>query len=188
MEKEAEIAGYLDQRRLVRQKLQFGRKMLDWEEKITVLQEKLSLDPAGGTRSGVRLRGTGKGGEDSEEEEDYASDEDEVDGSNEGDAERDGTSDTTGLAPMRNRINEYRLLQQIASDLGPDNPFVGTQQHRLTQIRNTLLLDLGNYLRTAGKGPAWDLKVLGMYRDMNAGKDAVAILRQRKSQHDRGRR
>ncbi|KAF5021331.1 hypothetical protein F66182_6631 [Fusarium sp. NRRL 66182] len=140
----------------VRSAIEQGRKMIELSERLTSLEERLSLDslPA-----------------DQREWDDESEDEEE---DNDGNY---GSSPTRLLASAQ----ECSRIAKIIETLGPDTPFVIKMEERLTRCRNTLLLDLSHALKEAKKAgvPGQDriLKCLAVYRVLDAQSEAIKTLR-----------
>ncbi|KAF5716223.1 conserved oligomeric golgi complex subunit 2 [Fusarium mundagurra] len=137
----------------VRSAIEKGRKMIELSERLSSLEDRLSLDS---------LPNNEDWDEESEEE-----DED----------DNYGSSPTKLLASAQECSRITRLLES----LDPNAPFVIKMEERLTRCRNTLLLDLGNALKEAKKdgvkGQDRVLKCLAIYRVLDAQSEAVKALR-----------
>ncbi|KAG6306642.1 hypothetical protein E4U45_006725 [Claviceps purpurea] len=151
-----------DELRLVRRHIEEGRKMLELEDRLAMLEKRLALDslPGGG--------GAGDWTSDNN-----SSDED----------ESDSAAGLVGSSPGRllqsaTQCGEAILLKE---SLDQDHPFVIKLEERLTRCRNTLLLDLGNALKEArgagAEGQNRILKYLAIYRLLDAQSEAVRFLR-----------
>ncbi|KAG6011446.1 hypothetical protein E4U43_008295 [Claviceps pusilla] len=148
-----------DELRLVRGHIEEGRKMLELDDRLTMLEKRLAL----GT-----LPGSGTGDWDSD-----SSDEDESD-----DAAGLLETPPSKLFQSATQCGEAMLLK---GSLPQDHPFVIKLEERLTRCRNTLLLDLGNALKEARgagvKGHHRILKFLAIYRLLDAQSEAVRSLK-----------
>ncbi|KAF9772692.1 hypothetical protein IL306_009593 [Fusarium sp. DS 682] len=137
----------------VRAAIEKGRKMIELSERLTSLEERLSLDSL-------------PNNEDWDEE---SEDEDE--------------DDNYGSSPTRLLVSaqECSRITKMLESLDPNAPFIIKMEERLTRCRNTLLLDLGNALKEAKKagvkGQDRVLKCLAIYRVLNAQSEAVKALR-----------
>ncbi|KAG5982883.1 hypothetical protein E4U55_001214 [Claviceps digitariae] len=148
-----------DELRLVRRHIEEGRKLLELDDRLTMLEKRLALDS---------LPGGGTGDWDSD-----SSDED----------ESDSAGGLSGTSPARllhsaTQCGEAILLKE---SLDQDHPFVVKLEERLTRCRNTLLLDLGNAVKEARgagvKGQNRILKFLAIYRLLDAQSEAVRSLK-----------
>ncbi|KAG6295301.1 hypothetical protein E4U46_004764 [Claviceps purpurea] len=160
--KKGETRQLNDELRLVRGHIEEGRKMLELEDRLAMLEKRLALDslPGGG--------GAGDWTSDNS-----SSDED----------ESDSAAGLVGSSPGRllqsaTQCGEAILLKE---SLDQDHPFVIKLEERLTRCRNTLLLDLGNALKEArgagAEGQNRILKYLAIYRLLDAQSEAVRFLR-----------
>ncbi|KAI1469628.1 oligomeric golgi complex component, COG2-domain-containing protein [Daldinia caldariorum] len=140
----------------VRSEIETGRKMLELDERLSVLEGRLAVGS------------TGPDSDDSDE--DDGNDENELEG-----AVGNSTAKLTRLA------NEYTVVDELANDIGRDTPFVRKAEERLTRCRNTILLDLGTALKEATKagtrGQAKLLKLMGIYSRLDAQLEAVKVLK-----------
>ena len=138
----------------VRSAIEKGRKMLELSERLTSLEDRLSLGS---------LPADDQWDEESEDE-----DEDE---------DNYGSSPAKLLASAQ----ECSRITKLFEALDPDTPYVVKMEERLTRCRNTLLLDLGNALKEAKKagikGQDRVLKCLAIYRVLDAQSEAVKALR-----------
>lgn len=147
--------------RNVRLDIEQGRKMLDLSDRLTALEERLSVDslPAG----------AGK-----EWDSDSSDDEEEEDGAVAGLL----ASSPAKLLQSATACGEIIILKE---SLDQEHPFVIKMEERLTRCRNTLLLDLGNALKEAKgagiKGQDRVLKYLAIYRMLDAQREAVKALK-----------
>ncbi|KAF2111216.1 oligomeric golgi complex component, COG2-domain-containing protein [Lophiotrema nucula] len=157
IEREQEVDALVDQRIEVRKKIAVGRMLVDYEERLKLLEERLMVETGG--KNGYES-------EDSEEEE-------------EDDEDEGGYS--MGLAKLRKHVMEYRLIQQIERSVG-EHPFFNAQTPRIMKVRNTLLLDLSTALQQAkANGPTSAermVKILNLYADMDESTEAVKVLKE----------
>ncbi|KAH6966182.1 oligomeric golgi complex component, COG2-domain-containing protein [Fusarium venenatum] len=137
----------------VQSAIEKGRKMMEVSERLTSLEERLSLDS---------LPADEDWDEDSEDE-----DEDDNYGSS-----------TTKLLTS---AQECSRITKLLESMDPDTPYVIKMEERLTRCRNTLLIDSGNALKEAKKagvkGQDRVLKCLAIYRVLDAQSEAVKALR-----------
>ncbi|KAF2728234.1 hypothetical protein EJ04DRAFT_477685 [Polyplosphaeria fusca] len=159
VEREGEVAKCVDQRVEVRRKIAVGRALVDYDERLKLLEERLMV--ATGGKHAV---------DDSDESED-----------DEDDEEEGGYS--LGIARLRKHVLQYRLILQIEKEIG-EHPFLAAQAPRIMKVRNTMLLDLSTELQQAkaagepGKGRV--VKILGLYADMDANAEAVKVIKEMK--------
>ncbi|KAI1452874.1 oligomeric golgi complex component, COG2-domain-containing protein [Annulohypoxylon moriforme] len=139
----------------VRGEIETGRKMLELDERISVLEGRLAI---------------GSTGPDSDDSDEDDEDEDELEGA--------VGSSSAKLAQL---ANEYVTIDELADSIGRDTTFVRKMEERLIRCRNTVLLDLGAALKEAkqagDKGQAKLLKLMGIYSLLNAQTEAVKTLK-----------
>nr|RBQ92721.1 hypothetical protein FVER53263_04502 [Fusarium verticillioides] len=153
MERKEETNTLNGELRGVRSAIEKGRKMIELSERLSSLEERLSLDSL-------------PNNEDWDEE-----------------SEEEDEDDNYGSSPTRLLISaqECSRITKLLESLDPNAPFVIKMEERLTRCRNTLLLDLGNALKEAKKagvkGQDRVLKCLAIYRVLDAQSEAVKALR-----------
>ncbi|CAJ2506550.1 Uu.00g006800.m01.CDS01 [Anthostomella pinea] len=141
----------------VRGDIETGRKMLELDERISVLEGRLAIDS------------TGLDSNESEEEDD---DDDEE--------APDGMVGSSS-AKLTQLANEYVAFDELAVDIGRETPFVRKMEERMIRCRNTILLDLNSALKEAKKagtqGQTKLLKLMGIYALMDAQSEVVKALK-----------
>ncbi|KAK2001047.1 hypothetical protein LX36DRAFT_380108 [Colletotrichum falcatum] len=156
----------------VRRAVEVGRKMLELDERVAALEERLALASL-----------PGKPPQDKEEDDDDDDDWD-TDVSDEDDDE--GGDDVIGLvgsspAKLAGFAQEFCIIEALADAIGREAQFVVKTEARMTRCRNTILLDLGTAMREARKagrrGQARVVKYLGLYRLLDAQAEAVRALK-----------
>ena len=156
----------LEERRGVRRDVLLGRRLLEVDERLSVLEEKLMVEPsASGQQREV----------DSEEEEEYEEDDDDEDN----DATPAARTAATALTRLRSHAQQYLLLTHLTQKL-QDHPFVVAQQSRILRVRNTLLLDLRTAMKQAQKaevGGGQLLKFVVLYRELGEAEEAIKALK-----------
>jgi len=83
------------------------------------------------------------------------------------------------ILKLKRRVDEYRLLEYEAEQIGQEHPFVTAQQPRMIQCRKMILLDLSNSLRQTGDDITGRLKIMSLFRDMDASREAISALKSR---------
>ncbi|KAH7318244.1 oligomeric golgi complex component, COG2-domain-containing protein [Stachybotrys elegans] len=150
----------------VRTKIEQGRMMVEVSERLSSLEEKLALQSLPSAAQDAEWTS-----DESEEEDD-----EEDEGKQRGLL---GSSPASLLVLARECSRTATLLER----LDQDHPFVIKLEERLTRCRNTLLLDLGNAMKEArkagAKGQDRVMKYLGIYRVLDAHKEAVKAIRDR---------
>ncbi|KAK2608712.1 hypothetical protein QQS21_002701 [Conoideocrella luteorostrata] len=147
----------------VRQNIERGRKMLELEDRLSALEERLSMDslPTG----------------------DAAAREWDSDSSDEGDENNSPSEEWLGNSPVKllQSATQCGDICKLKEGLDQEHPFVIKMEERLTRCRNTLLLDLGNALkeaRAAGvNGQDRVMRYLAIYRMIDAQREAVKALK-----------
>lgn len=175
----AALAGELAR---VRAAVELGRRMVELDDRVAVLEDRLAV---GGYGAATRKAGVVGGGgehdgggwgevESSDEEDDEEDDEDE----DEDDGEGFGGSSPAKLTAL---VMDYLAAEELADAIGRDMPFVKKMDERTTKCRSTILLDLGTALREArkagAKGHTRLVKLLGIYRVLDADVEAVRVLK-----------
>lgn len=191
-ERRREVEELLAEKIRVGKQIQLGRGLLEVEGRVRELEARLMVKTS-----------------DNEDEDQYSrsrpehhmiahtdASEDDGDGSGEDEDEADfdlgpGVSNTSQL---KRHTERYMYIQKAVLRLGPQHPFLVKLQDRIVRLRQTVLLDLNNALKTAAavqsavptggnndqdKGRVL-MKVLAIYRDMGEAEEALKILREEK--------
>lgn len=147
--------------REVRGDIEAGRRMLELDERLEVLQGTLEAGNA----------------EDDDDRSDDTEDEESDDARGEGGFKESSPPRLMVLA------REYSAVEKLAEAIGRDLPYVKKMEERITRCRNTLLLDLGTSMKEAqragDKGHDRVLKFLAIYRALGAHAEGVKILKER---------
>ena len=150
-----EVERLLEQRREVRRNIALGRQLLEIESRLEELEGRLIVEPGQGD------------GDDHEDDEDDLSD-------------GDGTVASMQISKLRAHAQLYLQLKQ-AIEYVIDHPFLDTQKPRMMRIRNTLFLDLNTALKqakaTGAAGSSNLMLIMGLYRELGEGGEAVRILK-----------
>lgn len=155
-ERETEVKELLGERRGVRRQIEAGRRLLDYDERVTELEDDLDIAKQ---KRGEELVSDSEEDEDSEEE--------------------DGSYGVS-VAKIRRNVVQYRLVLELGKSLG-EHPFIAAQASRVAKVRSTLLLDLSTALQqsksagAAGSGRV--MKVIKIYADMEESAEAVKVLK-----------
>jgi hypothetical protein len=164
-EREEEVGSLLKERRDVRIKIEFGRRLIEYDAMLRELEDDLDINTAG-----KEANGNAEDVSDSEEDED----EDDEDDANYG----------VSIAKLRRHVMQFRLVQELKKSLG-DHPFITAQAPRIAKVRSTLLLDLSTALQQAksnGKsGSGRVMRVMKIYADMEEPGEAVKVLKSLKA-------
>ena len=150
-----------DELRDVRSTIEQGRKMIELSERVTALEERLSVD------SKPRAE---------KDEDDWDEDD-----SEDNEEDQDNGLLASSPAKLQTSAREFSQIATLADAIGRDQAFVVKMEERLTRCRNTLLLDLGNALKESkkagAKGQDRVIKYLGIYRTLDAQAEAIKLLR-----------
>ncbi|KAJ8057884.1 hypothetical protein OCU04_013066 [Sclerotinia nivalis] len=168
-ERKLEVEGLLGEKKSVSKDIALGRKLLEVDSRLEELEDRLMVASLGRSPNGL---------EDSwSEDEDEDEDEDEL--------AIDGIVSGTSTKKLQIFVLDYRNVEHLSTTIGLDHPFVAAQQPRLLRLKNTIILDLNTALKQAmslkEEGRARLVKIMGIYRDLGAGDEAVKILRDVKS-------
>ena len=154
--------------REVRLNIENGRKMLELSDRLSALEEMLSVDSLP---------------EDAKREWDSESDQDDYEDSADGSGSEGHSEGLMGSSPARlfQSARDCHEIVVLRNQLDAQQPFVIKIDARVTKCRNTLLLDLGTAMKEAlkagDKGKDRVLKYLAIFRLLDAERDAVKLLR-----------
>lgn len=167
VEREEEVKQAVDERIAIRKQIAVGRALVDYEARLALLEGQLMVESAG--------KQAPNGAEDSSEsEEDTDEDEDDEE-----------EQYSVSISKLRRNVEQYRMIQEIAKNVGEENPFITAQAHRMMKVRNTLILDLNTALRQAkaSSGTSTDrvMKTMKIYADMDEAAEAVKLLKSLKT-------
>ena len=152
-EREREVGRLLVEKKGLRKGVVLGRTLLEVEESVTELEERLGVTEK----------------DDEAEEESDLDDEDDVD---------QASPSKAALTRLQRHAQQYVLIMRQVDRIGK-HPFLNAQQSRLNELRKTLLLDLAAAMRQAksDKAPDRILAVVRIYGDLNAEREAVKVLK-----------
>ncbi|KAL8724743.1 MAG: hypothetical protein Q9166_007782 [cf. Caloplaca sp. 2 TL-2023] len=161
-ERRKEVEVLVNERKEIRRQMQIGRALLDVDQRLRELEQSLMV-----TSNGSHT-------EDNAQEIDH--------GVSESDDDSDEGQEGGILISRLNRhAKQYLLTQRIIRRVGPDHPFLMKQAGRMTKIKGTILLDLGNALKQAGgQDTEQIMRVLAIYRDLGESQEATKLLSERK--------
>ncbi|KAH0545283.1 hypothetical protein FGG08_000582 [Glutinoglossum americanum] len=173
----AEVEGLLAERRRVRKEIWVGRGLVEVDRRLGELEEKLllgSLPP--GAQTDALADDNGE-----------TSDSDSLTSSST-DTDTSSPSPSTSPTRLHNLTTAYLSITRLLTRLDiPAHPFATTTiAPRLLRVKNTLLLDLASALKEASgrrKGKAAEsegrlVRILGVYRELGEGGEAVRVLRE----------
>lgn len=150
----------------VRGEVEAGRRMLELDERLGVLLDRLEEQ---------------KGEQDS----DY--DDEDEDDDNDDDERENGAEEVTftGSSPslLMGLAREYVAIEKLADAIGRDLPYVKKMEERISRCRNTLLLDLGASMKEARKsgekGRDRLIKLSAVYRLLGAYSEGIKVLKEK---------
>ncbi|THV51581.1 hypothetical protein BGAL_0106g00210 [Botrytis galanthina] len=170
-ERKLEVEGLLDEKKSVTKEIALGRKLLEVDSRLEELEDRLMVASLGRSPNGL--------------EDSWSEDEDEDEDEDQDDLAIDGVVNGTSTKKLQRFVLDYRNVEHLSITIGLDHPFIAAQQPRLLRLKNTIVLDLNNALKQAlslkVEGRPRLVKIMGVYRDLGAGDEAVKILRDFKS-------
>ncbi len=160
-EREKEVDGLVERRRKVREQIEMGQRLLDYDARLKELEADLLIE--------IQDKETIVLGEDiSDSEEDDEEDED------------DEGSYGVSIAKLRGNFVQYKLIQELEKELA-DHPFIVAQAPRMAKARSTLLMDLSTALQQAksagASGSGRMVKIMKIYAEMGESTEAVKVLK-----------
>ncbi|OAX78699.1 hypothetical protein ACJ72_06989 [Emergomyces africanus] len=160
-----DISALLEEKKGLRKEVMLAYELLDVEESIGELEERLMIADDDGARNGKRQEtGVANGGADGDGDDEAASDgiiesetEEESDESDDdGDASVSGSGTGGGagvsmvsLAGLDRHIRKYLYIRTVSGRAGEKHPFIVQQEGRMERIKTALLLDLKTALQQA---------------------------------------
>lgn len=166
--KEREVKQSIEERRALKDRIRLGKTMLRLDGMVEDLEMKLMM----GSRDA-------RGDDDQD-----ALDSTDTEGSSDEDEQElvGAAAGFISTSRLTRRVQDYLCIRRLISKVGSEHPFVVAQEHRVYQIRNTLLLDLGTALKQvfARRLSREDqtIRLMQLYREMDAPNEAVRLLRQ----------
>lgn len=160
-----EVEELLEEKKRIRESVQIARGLLEVDRKIGDLEMRLMLNSGGMSK----VDESGRGGELSDSE-----------------AESDEEESANGITVPRLRRHTEQFLQikRLIHKIGPEHPFLESQEERIVRLNQTILLDLNSALKQAiisGNDMTDDLlKILGIYTEMDAVNEAIKVLKESK--------
>ena len=151
-----EVAQLIEQRKQIIRIQRLGRTLLDIDSRLSGLEDSLHLN------------NTSNSAEESLDL-DFL------------DSESDSDGDSTiSIGRLTYRIQQYVQVRRLI-DKGGTHPFLVKQEPRILQIKQTLVLDLNNTLRTLRTSPKQPqdkiLKLLTLYGDLGEDAEAIKIVK-----------
>jgi hypothetical protein len=168
-ERKIEAGQLLMEKKSVGRDIALGRKLLEVDARLEDLEDRLMVASLGRTVGSEENIWTDSDDEEDEEE----------------GLELEAGVGASNLRKLCGLVVDCRHVEQLATSVGDDHPFIVAQQSRLQRVRNTILLDLGAALKqSSSMGDAGNgrlVKILSIYRDFEANAEAVKILKDLKS-------
>lgn len=161
--KQKEVEGLVTERKAIREDIQLGRTLLDIDQRLQDLEERLMISLSKPTES-------------PEDDENVS---ESSDGENISEDER---SDGISISRLQGHAQQYLCVTKLRDKIGMDHPFLVKQQGRVTRLRNTILLDLSSALKQSVKSMNQErtMKILAIYRDMDEAEEATKTLKDKK--------
>ena len=161
-DRRTEVEALIAERRSVRKQIQMGRTLVELDQKLSDLEEKLMLIVIKPAQSDEKHDLVGSETED-ESDEDHG----------------------LSLTRLRRHTQQYVYITKLTAKLGIEHPFVKKQQNRILGIQRTLLMDLSTALKQANRPGNEDsekiLKLLEIYKDMDEIGEVTEVLKGRKT-------
>lgn len=156
-----EFKTLLEEKKRIRGEIQLGRALLDVDERVRELEERLMVGSAGSGKE--------------DEEAGFSESEDETE-----------EEDESGISISRLKRHAHQLIyiQRLVKKIGPEHPFLVNQEERILRLQQTILLDLSNTLKqcpaasTEQKGRI--MKLIGIYREMGNFEEGLKVIKERK--------
>ncbi|RDW88327.1 hypothetical protein BP6252_00359 [Coleophoma cylindrospora] len=163
-ERKVEVEELLDEKKGVNKQIALGRKLLEVDARLEELEDRLMVASLGRSVNGTDEETWSDSDDEEEDDEDLP--ESNVGGAN--------------AKKLQQLVIDCRYVEHLSKSVGSDHPFIVAQQPRLQRVRNTILLDLNTALKqslAAGEtGKSRVVRILGSYRDLGAGQEAIKVL------------
>ena len=160
-----EAQGLIDERRKIRKDVQLGRSLLEVDQRLEELEERLMVN-SNGAISPAQV---------DEERFDFSESDDE--------SEEEEVPSAISTPKLRRRVHQYMNVVIMMERVGVEHPFISKQEDRVLKIRQTILLDLSSALSQSRGASDRDkdrrLQVLGLYREMGETAEAVKLLQEK---------
>ncbi|TAQ87265.1 hypothetical protein B7494_g4439 [Chlorociboria aeruginascens] len=168
-ERKADVEALLKEKKVVSKEISLGRKLLEVDARLEELEDRLMVASLGRTANGH--------GEDSWSDSEGEDDEDDEGG----ELAVEGGVSGTSTRKLQRLVLDCRGVEQLSGSIGIGHPFIVAQEPRMLRVRNTILLDLNTALKqAAGMGELGKvrlIKLMGIYRDLGAGREAIQVLK-----------
>lgn len=155
-----EFGPLLEEKKRIRGEIQLGRALLDVDERVRDLEERLMLGSAGSAKEYEDVR--------------FSETDDET--------EEDEGGISTSM--LKRHAHQLIYIQRLVKKIGAEHPFLVGQEERILRLRQTILLDLSNTLKqcpaVSDEQKGRIIKILGIYREMGDFEEALKVLKERK--------
>jgi len=169
-ERRGEVEGLLGEKRGVSREIALGRKLLEVDERLEELEDRLMVASLGRTVNGSQEDSWSDSEDEDVEDEELAV---------------DGAVGGTSTKKLQRLVVDCRQVEALTESIGKGHPFIIAQQSRIIRVRNTILLDLSTALKqTAVMGESGKtrlIRILIIYREFGANAEAVKVLKDLKS-------
>ncbi|KAL8864956.1 MAG: hypothetical protein Q9174_007149, partial [Haloplaca sp. 1 TL-2023] len=163
-ERRDEVEALVTERKEIRRQMLVARTLLDVDERLRDLEQKLML-----TSDGVHNQHAEPEHRDHELSES-------------GDDSEEGEDGSILISRLSRHVRQYLLADKVMRRVGSEHPFVAGQESRMARLKGTILLDLGNALKQGDQHHESSmLRILALYRDMGEPQEAVKSMSGRKS-------
>ncbi len=160
-ERKKEVEHLVSQKKEIRRQMQLGRALLDVDYRLGELEGSLMIMSSEASQ-------TGKAGE---------VDHDTSESDEESDDSQEARSTTSRLD---RHVRNYLLARRGMERIGTYHPCMAHQETRMTRIKNTILLDLGNALKQSStREDEQTTRLLAAYRGLGESQEALKVLRER---------
>ncbi|KAL8876636.1 MAG: hypothetical protein Q9198_005203 [Flavoplaca austrocitrina] len=157
-----EVTALIDQRKAIRRQMQIGRALLDLDQRLCGLEQSLMMTTVNGSQP------------------DHAAPASDDEISDSGEESDEGHAGAMSTSRLRKHTQQYLLAQHIMKRVGLNHPFIVRLEARMTKVKDTILLDVGNALKQAGgQDTKYLMKLLAIYRDLGESQEASKVLKQR---------
>jgi hypothetical protein len=169
-ERKVEVEGLLSEKKGISREIALGRKLLELDARLEELEDRLMVASLGRTANSL-------------DEDSWSDSEDEED--DEEELAPEGGVGGTSTRKLQRLVVDFRHVEHLSSSIGRDHPFIAAQEPRILQVRNTILLDLSTALKQVAslgeEGKPRLIKILSIYRVLEASDAAVKVLKDLKS-------
>ena len=158
--KKTEVEVLIARKKAIGRDIQLGRTLLEFDQRLSQLEQKLMLTSSKPTIPGQEdiSNGSSDSDDDSDEEQGISS------------------------SRLQRHAQQYTYIARLINRIGNNHLFVLKQQDRVLKAKNTILLDLSMGLKQAHGTLRINedrvLKFLDIYKDMNEIPEAVRVLKE----------